>query len=67
MLDFKDGDTTYSSFFALMARSDDEEEDKITLFDIKQNLNDYNPKNLRKLITVLIDSLCDLTVEKDLL
>uniref|UniRef100_A0A0V0IPX0 Putative ovule protein n=1 Tax=Solanum chacoense TaxID=4108 RepID=A0A0V0IPX0_SOLCH len=52
--------------FAFMAKSDDEDnEDKVTLLDIKQNLNTYSVRRLRNLANVLIDSVIELTTEKD--
>lgn len=67
MMALEGSENTYNSLFALMARLDDEEEDAVTHLTIKQNLNDYTPKKLRKLANILIDSLCDLTIKKDLL
>lgn len=40
----KDSETVYNSLFTLMVRSDDEEDDVVTPFNINQNLNDYTPK-----------------------
>lgn len=50
-----------------MAKSEDDEEKEVTVLDIKQNLNVYSLKKLRKLANIFIDSLCDLTTEKDYL
>lgn len=47
-----------------MARVDDDEDDEVNPLNIKQNLNNYTYKKLIKLANVLINSLCELTVEK---
>lgn len=63
----EDGETSYNYFFSLMARSDGEAKYEVTPFNIKKNLNDYSPKKLKKITNVLIDCVCELTAEKDLL
>ena len=67
MLVMKDDDEVFDSMFAFMAKSDDESDEEVTLLDLKENLNLYSVKKLKKLACVLIDSLCELTDEKDFL
>lgn len=64
MLDVEDGKIGYNSLFALMAKSNYKEEEEVTLFNISQNLSNYTSKKLKKLVSVPIDSFCDLTAEK---
>ena len=55
----------FNEMFTFMAQSDDEDaEDKVTLLDIKQNLNTFSLKRLRKLANVMIDSVIELTSER---
>ena len=43
MLAFKDDNNVFNGMFAFMEKYDDEEdEEKVTLFDLKQNLNAYS-------------------------
>jgi len=66
MLAVQDNANVLDGLFALMAKLDDEDdEDKVTLFDIKQNLNSYSVRRLRNLANVLIESIIELTTEKD--
>ncbi|XP_015054944.1 uncharacterized protein LOC107001389 [Solanum pennellii] len=59
-------DNVFNEMFAFMAQSDEvDEEDKVTLLDFKQNLNTYTLKRPRRLANVLIDSVMDLTSERD--
>ena len=48
---------TYDSLFALMASTEDEEENEVTLSDIKKNLDNYSTRKIKDLTTVLIDSV----------
>lgn len=50
-----------------MAKPNDEYEgdEMITLDNLKQNLNAYSFKKLRKLVVVLIDSLSELSNKKN--
>lgn len=57
----------FDSLFTLMAKSIDDADEEVTLLDIKQNLNVYSIKKLKRLASVLIDSLCELAAEKDFL
>ena len=49
-----------------MAHSyEEDDEDKATLLDFKQNLNTYSIKRLRRLANVLIDSMIQLTSKRE--
>ena len=51
--------------FAFLAHSEnEEEEDKVTLFDMKHDLNTYSLKKLRTLANVMIDSVIELTSKR---
>ncbi|KAH0691226.1 hypothetical protein KY289_018584 [Solanum tuberosum] len=66
MLAVQDDANIFDGPFTLKAKSDDEDdEEKVTLEDFKQNLNTYSVRRLRNLVVVLIDSVIDLTAEKD--
>lgn len=66
MLAFKDDNNVFNGMFAFMEKYDDEEdEEKVTLFDLKQNLNAYSIRKLKNLVVVQIDSVIELTTEKD--
>ncbi|KAH0689758.1 hypothetical protein KY290_017953 [Solanum tuberosum] len=66
MLTVKDDYNVFDVMFAFMVKSDDEEyEEKVTLFDLTQNLNAYSVRKLRNPVVVLIDSITELTTEKD--
>lgn len=58
---------SYNSLFALMEKSEDEEENKVTLFDIKKKLNNYSHKKITKLANVLLNYVCELIIQRDLL
>ena len=45
----------------------EEDEDKVTLRDMKHDLNNYSLKKLRTLANVMIDSVFDLTSERDIM
>ena len=54
--------------FAFMAHTENEEEDdKVTLLDMNHDLNNYSLKKLRTLANVMIDSVIELTSEKDIM
>lgn len=57
MLVMKDDDEVFNTLFIFMAKSDDEVEDEVTLLDLKENLDLYSIKKLKKRVCVLIDSL----------
>lgn len=69
MLVKNDDDNVYNSMFTFIEKSDEEKEDvdKVTLVDLKQTLDTYSPQKLKILTSVLIDSLCELTTEKEFL
>lgn len=55
--------------FAFMEKSDEDAEhsDEITLADLKKSLDTCSLKKMRKLATLLIDSLFELITEKAIL
>ena len=53
----------FDGLFAFMEKSDNEE--KLTLFDLKKNVNTYSFRRLRNLESVLIDYVIELTTKKD--
>ncbi|XP_069150821.1 uncharacterized protein [Solanum lycopersicum] len=54
--------------FAFMAHTENEEEDdNVTLLDMKNDLNNYSLKKLRTLANVMIDSVIELTSERDIM
>lgn len=56
----------FDGMFSLMAKSDDEnDEDGVTLLDIKKNLYTLFVRRLRKLANIFIDFVKELTTEKD--
>ncbi|KAK4713349.1 hypothetical protein R3W88_019256 [Solanum pinnatisectum] len=66
MLAIKNDENVFDGMFSFMAKSDDEEdEEKVTFSDLKQNLNAYSIRKLRNLVVVLIDSVIELTAKKD--
>lgn len=66
MLVFKDDANVFDGLFTLMEKSDDEDVDeKVTLFDLKQNWNTYFVIRLRNLANVSIDSTIELATEKE--
>lgn len=65
MIVVKDDVQIYDSLFALLAKSDEDEDEKVTLLDIKGNIKDYSPKGLKYFSIVLIDIVCELTKDKE--
>ncbi|XP_019265609.1 PREDICTED: probable protein phosphatase DDB_G0282105 [Nicotiana attenuata] len=62
--------TKYDSLFALMAQSDDDEEDEndeVNSRDVQRNLKSYSSKKLMSLTNVLIDAYYILINDKDIL
>ncbi|XP_070002028.1 uncharacterized protein [Nicotiana sylvestris] len=60
----------YDSRFALMAHSDDDEEDdndEVNFRDVQRNLKSYSPMKLMSLANVLIDAYHSLVEDKDAL
>ena len=59
-------ETIFNEMFALMAHTENEEEDNhVTLLDMKNDLDKYSLKNLRTSAKVMIDSVIELTSERD--
>ncbi|XP_069152835.1 uncharacterized protein [Solanum lycopersicum] len=59
-------ETVFNEMFALMAHKENEEEDnQVTLFDMKVDLDKYSLKKLRTLAKVMLDSVIELTFERD--
>ncbi|XP_069154264.1 uncharacterized protein [Solanum lycopersicum] len=59
-------ETVFNEMFALMAHTEYEEEDnQVTLLDMKNDLDKYSLKKLRTLAKVMIDSVIELAYEKD--
>lgn len=58
----EDSNDAFDLLSAFMAKDDDEE---VTLLDIKQNLNSYSLKRLTGLASILIYSLVELINEKE--
>ncbi|XP_055816036.1 uncharacterized protein LOC129885688 [Solanum dulcamara] len=72
MVAVKDDEEVFDSLFAFMAQLDDEEADdddetKVTLANLRQNLHIYSAKKLRSLAAVVIDSVTELINEKDMM
>ncbi|XP_049368191.1 uncharacterized protein LOC125833082 [Solanum verrucosum] len=64
MMAVKDDETVFNSIVSLMEKSNDEENQyEVTLFYLKSDLDTLSIKRLRKLVTVLIDSVDELTTE----
>ena len=59
-------ETVFNEMFALMDHTEDEEEDnQVTLLDMKNDLDKYSLKKLRTLAKVMIDFVIELTFERD--
>ena len=59
-------ETVFNEMFALMAHTENEEEDnQVTLLDMKNDLDKYSLKKLRTLEKVMLDSVIELTFERD--
>lgn len=55
-MDIKVDENVFNSIFSLPAKSDDEEDsNKVTLFDLKYDLDNLSAENLRKLAALLIE------------
>ena len=68
MVEVHEEETIFNEMFAFMAHTENEEEDdKVTLLDMKNNLNYYSLKKLRTLTNVMIDSVIELTSERDIM
>ncbi|XP_069146079.1 uncharacterized protein [Solanum lycopersicum] len=59
-------ETVFNEMFSLMAHTENEEEDnQVTLLDMKNDLDKYSLKKLRTLAKVMLDSVIELTSERD--
>ncbi|XP_075099098.1 uncharacterized protein LOC142175983 [Nicotiana tabacum] len=70
MMAVKTKTTKYDSLFALMAQSNDDEEDEndeVNFRDVQRNLKSYSSKKLRSLGNVLIDAYYSLINDKEIL
>ncbi|XP_070014123.1 uncharacterized protein [Nicotiana sylvestris] len=70
MMAVKTKTTKYDSLFALMAQSNDVEEDEndeVNFRDVQRNLKSYSSKKLRSLGNVLIDAYYSLINDKEIL
>ncbi|XP_049373989.1 uncharacterized protein LOC125839052 [Solanum verrucosum] len=64
MMAIEDNESVFNSIFSLMAKSDDEDDsDEVTLFDLKDDLDVFPVEKLRKLVSLLIDSVDERTNE----
>ncbi|XP_049406323.1 uncharacterized protein LOC125869989 [Solanum stenotomum] len=64
MMAIEDDESIFNSIFSLMANSDNEEDsDEVTLFYLKDDLDNLPIKNLRKLVALLIDCVDERTTE----
>lgn len=52
----KDEVSVFNSLYALTTNTENDEDNSITLFGIKENLKDYSLIKLRSLVFVLLDS-----------
>ena len=61
-------ETIFNEMFAFMAHSENEDyEDKVTLLEMKHDLNTYSFKKLRTFANIMIDSVIELTSERDIM
>ena len=68
MMVFHEEETIFNEMFAFMAHSEnEEEEDKVTLFDMKHDLNTYSLNKLRTLANFMIDSVIELTSKRHIM
>ncbi|XP_069153766.1 uncharacterized protein [Solanum lycopersicum] len=59
-------ETVFNEMFVLMAHTENEEEDnQVTLLDMKNDLDKYSLEKLRTLAKVMLDSVIELTSERD--
>ncbi|XP_069152828.1 uncharacterized protein [Solanum lycopersicum] len=66
MIAVHEEEIVFNEMFALMAHTENEEEDnQVTLLDMKIDLDKYSLKKLRTLAKVMLDSVIDLTSERD--
>ncbi|XP_060210774.1 uncharacterized protein LOC132637744 [Lycium barbarum] len=70
MMAIEDEPANYESTFALMSKSEDEDDngnEKVNFFDVQKNLKNYSQKKLISLANVLIDTFHSLINEKNVL
>lgn len=65
MLEVEDCPVIYDSFLALLANIEGEKQKEVTPFYIKDNIHNNSTKRLKSLASVLIDSICEQTIEKN--
>ncbi|XP_070019884.1 uncharacterized protein [Nicotiana sylvestris] len=68
MMAFESEENEYDSTFALMAQSDDNEDDankEVNFRDVQRNMKSYSPKKLMYLANILIDAYHNLVEDKD--
>ncbi|XP_015169753.1 uncharacterized protein [Solanum tuberosum] len=64
MMAIEDDESIFNSIFSLMVKFDDDEDPyKVTLFDLKDDLDTFPVEKLRKLAALLIDSVDERTTE----
>ncbi|XP_070005923.1 GRIP domain-containing protein RUD3-like [Nicotiana sylvestris] len=64
MMEVETEATKYDSLFALMAESDDDENDEVNFRDVQKKLKSYSSNKLRSLTNVLIDTYYSLDSDK---
>lgn len=55
---------SFDSKFTLKENTRDEEKNEITLSYLKENLDNYSARKIKRLGNVLIDSMCEIIMEK---
>ena len=64
MISIEDYESVFNSIFSLMAKFDDDEDsNEVTLFELKDDLDNFPEDNLRKLAALLIGSMDESTTE----
>ena len=64
MMAIEDDESIINSIFSLMSRSDDEDHaPEVTLFELKDDLENLSTKSVRKLAALLIDSIDERSIE----
>lgn len=59
MLDVEDDEGVFDSIFVFIKKFEDEGDEELTLLDLKESFEFYYIKKIKKLSSVLIDSLCE--------
>lgn len=65
MIVMEDEVQEFDSLFYLMEDTNDDKDEPVNLLDIKVNLKNYSLSKLKALASVLIDSMNDLTKNKE--